>query len=132
MAALPGLAWIVYAADYLFSSRAASWIGPPDYALLEETLARGLGLWPLPKLGLILLLLVVSFVKPMAYSRYFVVLVPAVLPVLAVQFGALNLNRLGRAALGFGALAGQQWTFTGQGAQAPTLAITSFAGGLPL
>jgi uncharacterized membrane protein len=132
MAALPGLGWIVYAADYLFSSRAASWIGPPDYALLEETLARGLGLWPLPKLGLILLLLVVlrrwgglqrlswpepgvldrsgltpsllmvvgvvlvSFVKPMAFSRYFVVLVPAVLPVLAVQFGALNLNRLGR------------------------------------
>ena len=40
--------------------------------------------------------LVVSFVKPMAFSRYFVVLVPAVLPVLAVQFGALNLNRLGR------------------------------------
>ena len=99
---------------------------------MEETLARGLGLWPLPKLGLILLLLVVlrrwgglnrlswpepevldrsglipsllmvvgvlvvSFVKPMAFSRYFVVLVPAVLPVLAVQFGALNLNRLGR------------------------------------
>ena len=132
MAALPGLGWIVYAADYLFSSRAASWIGPPDYALLEETLARGLGLWPLPKLGLILLLLVVlrrwgglqrlswpepgvldrsgltpsllmvvgvvlvSFVKPMAFSRYFVVLVQAVLPVLVVQFGALNLNRLGR------------------------------------
>ncbi|WP_006850584.1 hypothetical protein [Synechococcus sp. WH 8109] len=127
------LAWIVYAADYLFSVRAASWIGPLDYALLEETLAWGFGLWPLPKLGLILLLLVVvlsrwgglhrrswpetgvldrsslipsllmvvgvvvvSFVKPMAFSRYFVVLVPAVLPVLAVQFGALNLNRLGR------------------------------------
>ena len=75
---------------------------------------------------------VVSFVKPIAFSRYFVVLVPAVPPVLAVQFGALNLNRLGRAALSFGALAGQQWTFTGQGAHAPTLAITSFAGGLPL
>ena len=132
MAALSGLGWIVYAADYLFSSRAASWIGPPDYALLEETLARGVGMWPLPKLELILLLLVVlrrwgglqrlswpepgvldrsgltpsllmvvgvvlvSFVKPMAFSRYFVVLVPVVLPVLAVQFGALNLNRLGR------------------------------------
>ena len=39
---------------------------------------------------------VVSFVKPMALSRYFVVLVPAVLPVLAVQFGAMKLNRLGR------------------------------------
>ena len=37
---------------------------------------------------------VVSFVMPMAFSRYFVVLVPVVLPVLAVQFGALNLNRL--------------------------------------
>ena len=53
------LAWIVYAADYLFSARTASWIGPSDYALLEETLARGLGLWPLPQLGLILLWLVV-------------------------------------------------------------------------
>ena len=40
----------------------------------------------------------VSFVKPMAFSRYFVVL-PAVLPVLAVQIGALELNRCGR---GFG------------------------------
>ena len=49
--ALPALAWMAYAADYLFSSRAGSWIGVPDYALLEETLARGLGLWPLPKVG---------------------------------------------------------------------------------
>ena len=130
--ALPALAWMAYAADYLFSSRAGSWIGPPDYALFEEILARGLGLWPLPKLALILALLVVlrrwgglhrlpwpkldlldrsglmpsllmvlgvvavSFVKPMAFSRYFVVLLPAVVPVLAVQIGALELNRLGR------------------------------------
>ncbi len=130
--AIPALAWMAYAADYLFSSRAGSWIGAPDYALLEETLARGLGLWPLPKLVLILLLLlvlrrrgglrripwpepalldrsglipsllmvfgvvVVSFVKPMAFSRYFVVLLPAVVPVLAVQIGALELNRFGR------------------------------------
>ena len=122
----------MYAANYLFSSRAASWIGPPDYALFEETLARGLGLWPLPKLGLILLMVVVfrrwggmhrlpwpergvldrsglipsllmvvgvvvvSFVKPMAFSRYFVVLLPAVVPVLAVQIGALEFNRFGR------------------------------------
>ena len=56
---LVALAWIVYAANYLFGSRATSWIGPSDYALFEETLARGLGLWPLPKLGLILLLVVV-------------------------------------------------------------------------
>ena len=133
--ALPALAWMAYAADYLFSSGAASWIGVPDYSLFEETLARGLGLWPLPKLALVLLLLValrdwgglrhrpwpsrdlldqsglipsllmvvgvvaVSFVKPMAFSRYFVVLLPAVLPVLAVQIGALELNRCGR---GFG------------------------------
>ena len=130
--ALPALAWMAYAADYLFSSRAGSWIGVPDYALFEETLARGLGLWPLPKLALILLLLVVlrrwgglrrlpwpetslldrsglipsllmvlgvvvvSFVKPMAFSRYFVVLLPAVVSVLAVQIGGLKLNLLGR------------------------------------
>ena len=123
---------MAYAAEYLFSSRAGSWIGVPDYGLLEETLARGLGLWPLPKLALILLLLVVlrrwgglrrlswpnstlldqsglmpsllmvlgvvvvSFYKPMAFSRYFVVLLPAVVPVLAVQIGALELNRFGR------------------------------------
>ncbi|WP_244279369.1 glycosyltransferase family 39 protein [Synechococcus sp. UW69] len=129
---IPALAWMAYAADYLFSSRAASWIGVPDYALFEETLARGLGLWPLPKLALILLLLellrrwgglrripwpawnlldrsglipsllmvlgvvVVSFVKPMAFSRYFVVLLPAVVPVLSVQIGGLELNRFGR------------------------------------
>ena len=130
--AIPALAWMAYAAEYLFSSRAGSWIGAPDYALFEETLARGLGLWPLPKLALILLLLMVlqrfggmprlpwlqqglldrsglipsllmvlgvvvlSFVKPMAFSRYFVVLLPAVVPVLAVQIGALELNRFGR------------------------------------
>jgi hypothetical protein len=130
--AIPALAWMAYAADYLFSSRAGSWIGVPDYALFEETLARGLGLWPLPKLALILLSMVVlrrwgglrrlpwpswelldrsglmpsllmvlgvvavSFVKPMAFSRYFVVLLPAVVPVVAVQIGALELNRLGR------------------------------------
>ena len=43
-----------------------------------------------------ILMLVVSFVKPMAFSRYFVVLLPAVVPVLAVQIGALELNRFGR------------------------------------
>ena len=57
MTALPGLDCLCN--DYFFSARAASWIGSPDYTLLEEILARVLGLWPLPKLGLILLLLVV-------------------------------------------------------------------------
>ena len=130
--ALPALAWMAYAAGYLFSTRAGSWIGAPDYALFEEILARGLGLWPLPKLVLILLLLVVlrrwgglgplrwperdlldrsglipsllmvvgvvvvSFVKPMAFSRYFVVLLPSVVPVLAVLISRFELNRFGR------------------------------------
>ena len=50
----------------------------------------------IPSLLMVVGVVVVSFVKPMAFSRYFVVLVPAVVPVLAVQCGALNLNRLGR------------------------------------
>jgi len=35
-------------------------------------------------------------VKPMAFSRYFVVVLPAVVPVLAVQIGGLEVNRFGR------------------------------------
>ena len=50
---------MAYAADYLFSARAVSWIGITDYVLFEETPVRGPGLWPLPKLALILLLLLV-------------------------------------------------------------------------
>ena len=109
-----------------------SWIGTPDFALLEDTLAPALGPWPLPKLGVLVLvgfavrrwglarlgsndhapcggvfaarglldasgvipsaLMVVgvvalSFVKPMAFSRYFVVLLPALITYLAVQGG---------------------------------------------
>ena len=45
---------------------------------------------------MVLGVVVVSFVKPMAFSRYFVVLLPAVVPVLAVQIGDLELNRFGR------------------------------------
>ena len=119
VAVIPALIWIAYAAAYLFSSRSGSWIGPPDFALLEETLARALGLWPLPKLALLLLsfwgmrrwgglerrdagawsemglldrsglmpsllmvlgVVLVSFVKPLAFSRYFVVLLPSLVP----------------------------------------------------
>ncbi len=140
---LPALGWIAYASAYLFSSRSGSWIGRPDFALLEDTLARALGPWPLPKLALLLLVLLVvrrwglerpateqgrltdaeaprwlplpdssgliasalmvlgvvllSFVKPLAFSRYFVVLLPALLPWLAVVSAGLPLNRLGRA-----------------------------------
>ena len=129
---LPALAWMAYAAEYLFSSKAGSWIGGPSFALLEETLARGLGVWPLPKLALLLLTLVVlrrrgdlkpvrwlnadlwdrsgliptalmvvgvvviSLFKPLAFSRYFVVLIPALVPGLAVLFGDAQLNRGGR------------------------------------
>ena len=132
MGSLPAIAWIGYAADYLFSSRSGSWIGTPDFALFEDTLARGLGLWPLPKLALVLLLvwglrrwggmaplrwgdrrlldgsavgpaalmvvavLVVSLVKPLAFSRYFVVVLPSVVPLVAVLVTTSSLNRLGR------------------------------------
>jgi len=44
MGAPPALASTTYAANYLFSSRASSWIGMSDYALFEETPPRGLGL----------------------------------------------------------------------------------------
>ena len=58
LGAIPALAWMVYAAEYLFSSKAGSWIGGPSFALLEDTLARGLGVWPLPNLALLLLMVV--------------------------------------------------------------------------
>ena len=132
MAGLPALAWIGYAADYLFSSRSGSWIGSPDFALLEETLARGLGLWPLPKLAVLVLLIwglrrwggmaalrwpdrdmldlsglipsgimvvavvLVSFIKPLAFSRYFVVVVPALVPVIASLTSRVSFNSSGR------------------------------------
>ena len=132
LGALPALLWIVYAAGYLFSPRAGSWIGAPEFSLLEDSLVRALGIWPLPKLlllalsflmlrrwgglepvpwgdrrlldrsGLIpsvlmvLVVVAVSFVKPLAFSRYFVVLLPAVVSTLAVLFGRFNLNRNGR------------------------------------
>ena len=38
--------------------KAGSWIDGPSFALLVDTLARGLGVWPLPKLALLLLTLV--------------------------------------------------------------------------
>jgi hypothetical protein len=136
LGAIPALAWMAYASDYLFSSKAGSWIGGPSFALLEDTLARGLGVWPLPKLALLLLTLVIlrrwgglnpvrwldvdlldrsgvipsslmvvgvvaiSFFKPLAFSRYFVVLMPALVPVLAVVFSDARLNSGGRVIAG--------------------------------
>ena len=51
---LPALVWMVLASAYLMRTGTGAWIGQPDFALLEDTLARALGLWPLPKLGLLL------------------------------------------------------------------------------
>ena len=136
---LPAFLWIAYASTYLFSSRSASWIGTPDFALLEDTLARALGPWPLPKLVMLALVLwglrrwglrklddsasarvgglglqlgdasalipsalmvlgvvALSFVKPMAFSRYFVVLLPALIPWLSVCGVLLPLNHGGK------------------------------------
>ena len=136
---LPACLWIGYASAYLFSSRSASWIGTPDFALLEDTLARALGPWPLPKLAVLALVLwalrrwglrqrddsasprvaafglqladasalipsglmvlgvvALSFAKPMAFSRYFVVLLPALIPWLAVRGALLPLNHGGK------------------------------------
>ena len=136
---LPAFLWIAYASAYLFSSRSASWIGTPDFALLEDTLARALGPWPLPKLVMLALVLwgmrrwglrqrddvasplagdlglpladasalipsalmvlgvvALSFVKPMAFSRYFVVLLPSLIAWLSVRVALLPLNHGGK------------------------------------
>ena len=137
---VPAALWMVLASAYLLRSGTGAWIGPPDFALLEDTLARALGLWPLPKLAvlglggwaivhwcsapssaptnvprrklsscaladhsgllpsLVMVFAVVgiSYWKPMAFSRYFVVVLPALIPWLAVQGAALSLTRIGQ------------------------------------
>ena len=135
---LPALLWMAYASAYLLRSGTGAWIGRPDFALLEDTLARALGLWPLPKLGVLLLVaaaiassglhagsaerrasarsplaltddsglgpsllmvvgvVAISFWKPLVFSRYFVVLLPAMIPWLAVRLALLPLTQLGR------------------------------------
>jgi len=135
---VPALVWMLQASAYLMRTGTGAWIGRPDFALLEDTLARALGLWPLPKLGLLLLVavliarsglqankpgrqpfglasldladasglapsvlmvfgvVVISFWKPLAFSRYFVVLLPALIPWLAVRLAALPLTLRGR------------------------------------
>jgi hypothetical protein len=119
VAVLPSLGWIWLSRRYLLSgSQAGSWIGRPDWALAEDTLARSLGPFPLPKLAVVALccwawrrlcrrpggetppgpappvgwldaggvqpavlmllgVVGVSFFKPLAFARYFVVLLPA-------------------------------------------------------
>lgn len=143
---VPALVWIVQASAYLMRSGTGAWIGRPDFALLEDTLARALGLWPLPKLGLLLLVavvvaraglhasqperkpsaecaaladlsgltpsllmvggvVVISFWKPLAFSRYFVVLLPALIPWLAVRLSVLPLTQRGRGVVAVAAAA---------------------------
>ena len=134
---IPSFAWVTYSSSFLFGSNAGGWIGRPDFALFEDTLARAIGPWPLPKLLLLLFVLwglhrwgfqnadpdfknqslnrfalmddsgltasalmvvglvAISFVKPMAFSRYFVVLLPSVIPWLASTGAQLPLNRRG-------------------------------------
>ena len=70
------------------------WGGLRRWPWLEPALLDRSGL--IPSLLMALGVVAVSFLKPMAFSRYFVVLLPAVVPVLAVQIGALELNRFGR------------------------------------
>jgi uncharacterized membrane protein len=124
VAMLPTLGWIGYSWRYLLVGRqAGSWIGRPDWALAEDTLARLLGPFPLPKLAVIALafwawrrlcrrpggepppappdgwldaggvqpavlmllgVVGVSFLKPLAFARYFVVLLPALVVWVAV------------------------------------------------
>lgn len=137
---LPAALWMVLASAYLLRSGTGAWIGPPDFALFEDTLARALGLWPLPKLALLLFsgwalvhwcvrpsstsvsglsataipwsvadrsgllpslamvigVVLISYWKPMAFSRYFVVLLPALVSWLAVRGAALSLTRFGQ------------------------------------
>ena len=143
---VPALLWMVQASAYLMRSGTGAWIGRPDFALLEDTLARALGLWPLPKLALLLLVavvvaraglqasppdqkppsessgladrsgltpsllmacgvVVISFWKPLAFSRYFVVLLPALIPWLAVRLSALPLSQRGRGVVALAASA---------------------------
>ena len=137
---IPAVLWMVLASAYLLRSGTGAWIGPPDFALLEDSLARALGLWPLPKLVLLLLsvwailqwgtassaleakpalkselqataadrsgllpslgmvaaVVLISYWKPLAFSRYFVVLLPALIPWLAAQAASWSLTLVGQ------------------------------------
>jgi hypothetical protein len=141
---LPSALWMYLASAYLLRSGTGAWIEPPEFALLEDTLARALGFWPLPKLALLLFIgwailhwcsapssapytrpqslemmkgladrsgllpsiamiigvVLISYWRPIAFSRYFVVFLPAFIPWLAVQGASLSLTRLGQKVAG--------------------------------
>jgi uncharacterized membrane protein len=136
LAALPTLAWIVFSRRYLIESGAAGdWIGPPGFALLEDTLRLYLGAMPLLKLVVPLVLLglwtlcrrpgsrpspvagcpsrlgpavwldgsgllasgvlvvvtvAVSFVKPLAFPRYYIVLLPSLVSAASLGLATLT------------------------------------------
>jgi hypothetical protein len=137
LAIMPVATWVLVGVDRGDARRATSWIGPPDFALLEDVLVRYLGPYPLPKLLALLLLLTwllrsrrlqgqaaslpmamagnpppalfwldasgllagllmtalvvaVSFWKPIAFSRYFIVLLPALVVWLSCQLARLE------------------------------------------
>lgn len=143
LASSPTLAWIWYSHRYLLlGGRAGGWIGPPNFALLEDTLVLYLGAMPLMKIAVLLLLLLVvrtlsrqratpapqpsnaagadiwldgsgllagillvvmavtvSFWKPLAFPRYFIVLLPCLVSATALGLASLapgesNLGRL--------------------------------------
>jgi hypothetical protein len=50
----------------------------------------------IPSALMVVGVVLISLFKPLAFSRYFVVLIPALVPVLAVLFGDAQLNRGGR------------------------------------
>jgi hypothetical protein len=50
----------------------------------------------IPSALMVVGVVLISFFKPLAFSRYFVVLIPALVPVLAVLLGDAQLNRGGR------------------------------------
>ncbi|MFM2080802.1 MAG: hypothetical protein RLZZ219_1484 [Cyanobacteriota bacterium] len=115
LASLPVGAWIVLAVDRTDAGRATSWIGPPEFGLLEDVLVKFIGPYPLPKLVVVMVVLalllrsgllvrrlqpaglnlswldvsgllagiwmvvvvvLLSFWKPIAFARYFIVLLP--------------------------------------------------------
>jgi hypothetical protein len=53
--------------------------------------------------------LLISLLKPLAFSRYFVVLIPALVPVLAVLFSDTHLNRGGCLFAAFLVIVNSSW-----------------------
>lgn len=131
---IPVVIWIAANYLHLLSRKSISWIGEPGYGLFESVLANYIGPFPIPKLGIlgiVLLLLsqqnllgwrkhistasseystvdlagvpggiimvffviIISFIHPLAYGRYFIVLLPIIGPFTAVCVAQLTPKR---------------------------------------